>query len=451
MKKIRNLSESDFLKLFFAFLTAAFLIAAFCMPDRATMFDGLFKIQITPCKVTTNYFAVGGYAGTFLNTALVGMICLALFHFLDTKVNNASTLAFILTLGFCSWGINVINIIPTMLGVALYGFIKKEPLGGLVNAMLFSTGIAPIITELLFRYPGLEVIGFNWVGLLLSLVVGLFIGVCLPAGIAHAPNVHKGYDLYSAAVPVGMTAFLLNTLLYKAMGLNVSDLPLLSDMTVASASIANIFCGAFFGLCIILALLLGCKPLDYWKMLRDKEHIPSVSAKYGNAVMLMNVGIFGLFILGYYNLVGASFNGVTFGIIFCMLACCNSGSNPKTVWPIMAGYLVAAFGFGLLSKLAGGTFTQTINSQAILVGLCYANGLSPISAKYGWRYSFVASIAHYCMVTTVPSLHGGFCLYNGGFTAALVCLLLVPPMEKFFRSKEERMAKRLAKKQTTEI
>ena len=45
---------------------------------------------------------------------------------------------------------------------------------------------------------------------------------------------------------------------------------------------------------------------------------------------------------------------------------------------------------------------------------------------------------HYLLVTSVPTLHGGFCLYNGGFTAALICLILVPELEKFFRTKEER-------------
>ena len=44
MKKIKNLSESSFLKLVFAFLTAAFLIAAVCMPDRSSMFSGLWQI-----------------------------------------------------------------------------------------------------------------------------------------------------------------------------------------------------------------------------------------------------------------------------------------------------------------------------------------------------------------------------------------------------------------------
>ena len=445
MKKIKNLSEGNFLKLLFAFLSAAFLIAAVCMPDRATMLSGFWKILITPCKVTTNYFSLGGYAATFLNMGLVGLFSLLLFIVFKGTPNNVSTLAVILTIGFGSWGINVLNILPTMLGVVIYGLVKKEKLGSLVNAMLFSTGIAPIITETLVRYPGTEVIGFNWLGLGLSLLVGFVIGFFLPAGLAHSPKVHKGFDLYSAALPIGMTAFFLNAALYKTMGLDVNALPLLSDMSVASQCTVNIFCGVLFGLCIVFAFLLGCKPKDYWKLLSDPALVTNFSSTYGNATFLMNLGVFGLFILGYYNLIGAPFNGVTFGIIFCMVATCNSGSHPGNVWPIMLGYVVAATVFGWISPLLGGNFTFAINAQAICVGLCYANGLSPIADKYGWRYGFIAAVMHYLLVTSVPNLHGGFCLYNGGFTAALICLILVPELERFSKTKEERKLVKAAK------
>ena len=213
MKKLSNLSESSFLKLLFGIFTGAFLIAAVCMPDRATMFTGLWQILSNPSKVSTNYFAVGGYAATFLNMGLVGLICLGLYVVLKAYVNNGSTLAFMLTLGFGSWGINVLNIWPTFLGVVIYGLVKKEKMATLVNAMLFSTGIAPIVTDMLIRYPNAEVVGFNWLGLGIALLVGFVIGFFLPAGLAHSPKVHKGFDLYSAALPIGMTAFFLNAAL----------------------------------------------------------------------------------------------------------------------------------------------------------------------------------------------------------------------------------------------
>ncbi len=438
MKKIKNLPESAFLTLFFGFFSAAFLIAAVCMPDRAQMFSGLWQILSQPSKLTSNYFAMGGYAATFLNMGLVGILCLGLFLVFKGKPNNASTLAFILTLGFGSWGINILNVWFSVFGVMLYCLVKKEKLGANVNAMLFSTGIAPLITDLMLRYPNPEAIGFNLPGILLALAVGLIIGFFLPAGLAHSPKVHKGFDLYSAALPIGMTAFFLNATLFKTLGV---ELPAGADtalLEVASPMIVNTFCCILFGCCIVIAFILGCRPKDYWRLLTDPALVTNFSSTYGNATFLMNVGVYGLFILGYYNLIGATFNGVTLGVTFCMLACCNSGSHPGNVWPIMLGYVVASTVSGWIAPLVGGTFTLAVNAQAIVVGLCYANGLSPIADKYGWHCGFIAAMMHYLLVTSVPTLHGGFCLYNGGFTAALICLILVPELERFFKTKEER-------------
>ena len=445
MKKIKSLSEGSFLKLFFAFFSAAFLIAAVCMSDRATMFSGLWQILSQPSKLSTNYFAVGGYAATFLNMGLVGLISLLLFVVFKGTPNNASTLAFILTLGFSSWGINILNIWPTVFGVIIYSLLKKEKMGTLVNAMLFSTGIAPLITDLMIRYPNAEAVGFNLAGIGLSLLVGFVIGFFLPAGLANSPKVHKGFDLYSAALPIGMTAFFLNATLFKTLGVTLPAGADAAQLQVASQATVNIFCGTLFGLCIVFAFLLGCKPRDYWKLLSDPALVTNFSSTYGNATFLMNVGVFGLFILAYYNLIGASFNGVTFGIIFCMLSTCNSGSHPGNVLPIILGYAAASTVCGWLSSLVGGSFSLAINAQAVCVGLCFANGLSPIADKYGWRYGFIAAVMHYLLVTSVPTLHGGFCLYNGGFTAALICIILVPELERFARTKDERKARKAEK------
>ena len=438
MKKIRSLPESDFLKLFFVCFAVFFLAAAVCMPDRASMFSGLWEIIIQPDKVPTSYFGVGGFAATFLNMGLVGMVCAALFIGFRAEANSVSTLAVILTTGFGAWGINVMNIWPSIAGVFLYARVKKEPLSNLVHAMLFSTGLAPLITDLMVRYPHDTVVGFNLMGVGMALAVGACIGFLMPAGMEHSPKVHKGFDLYSAAFPMGMIAFFLNANLFKTMGITLPDPG--NTLGLVSPMICNTFCVILFGSCITAAFLLGCRPKDYWHLLTDPETIKSFSSAYGTPVFLMNVGMFGLFILGYYNLIGAPFNGVTFGVVFCMLATCNAGSHPGNVWPIMLGYVAASSVFGWLSPMAGGTFEMQINAQSIVVGLCYANGLSPIADKYGWQYGFLASVMHYLLVTSVPSLHGGFCLYNGGFTAALICVILVPELERFCRTKDERKA-----------
>lgn len=439
MKKIKNLQESSFLKLFFAFISLCFLIAAFCMPDRGKAFTGLWEILKNPAKVSTNYFSIGGFAATFLNMGLVGAIMTILFCVTGATVNNVSTLAFFLTLGFCSWGINALNMWPTMIGTFLVALIKKQKLGANLNAALFTTGVAPFISDMLVRYPNAEIVGFSWFGLGMALIAGVIMGIIVPAGLPHSPNVHKGMNLYSAALPVGMGAFLLNAIFYKVPGIALPAA--IGDLSLANATTVNIFCGALFGLCVIFALLMGGAK-DYWNLLKNPNQVGNVSGTCGNATFLMNVGVYGLFILAYYNAIGANFNGVQFGLIFCMLCTCNSGSRPTNVWPIMAGYVVASFAAMWVSRFLGGSFTLPVNAAAICVGLCYANGLSPLTDKYGWQYSFVGAMIHYALVTIVPQLHGAFCLYNGGFTAIFVCIILVPVLEKYCKTKEE---KRLAK------
>ena len=439
MKKLKTMNESSFLKLFFAVISLSLLIAAVCMPDRDTMFTGLWKILKSPAKF---YTSEGGYAATFLNMGLVAAIMTLLFCVTGATVNNVSTLAFLLTLGFCSWGINVLNMWPTMLGVAVVTLLKKQKLGANVNAMLFTTGVAPFISNLLVCYPNAETVGFNWLGLGLALVMGLIVGAVVTAGLPHSPNVHKGMNLYSAALPVGMVAFLLNAILYKVPG--VPGPIATGDAAVASAATANIFYGALFGLFILVALLMGAAK-DYWKLLMNRNQVANVSGTCGNGVFLMNAGVYGLFILAYYNAIGATFNSVQLGLIFCMLCTCNSGSRPTNVWPIMAGYVVASFGAKYYAQWMGGDFSLQINAAAICIGLCYANGLSPIADKYGWQYAFVGGMIHYAFVTLVPSLHGGACLYNGGFTAIFVCIILVPVLEKFCKTKEERKLAKSAK------
>ena len=438
MTKLKKMEESGFLKLVFALFTLTFLIAAVAMPDRGTMLDGFVNIQKLTCKVSTNNFDNGGYAGAFFNTGVVCLIMTVLYCLPKVKANAVSFLAFVLTAGFTFWGINAVNLWFGFAGVLLYCAVKRVSPATQVNAMLFTTGLAPLISDLLLRYPNAEAVGFHWAGLLLALGVGMFIGFLLPFGLGHSPKMHKGFSLYNAAVPLGLTAFFLRAVLYKVLGVAVPG-GATTSLDVASWPITNIFCFVLFGLCIVLALVLGATPKHYWALLKDSGYGVDYAQKYGNAAFLMNVGVYGLFIVLYYNVIGATFNAVTFGCIFCMLSCACSGSHPRNVLPIMLGYVAMSFIMKWLSvNVLGMEFAQAINAQAVVVGLCFANALSPVSGKYGWGAGVLAGAAHYLLVTSVPDLHGGFCLYNGGFTAGFICMIFIPVLEGLCRTIDDR-------------
>ena len=86
----------------------------------------------------------------------------------------------------------------------------------------------------------------------------------------------------------------------------------------------------------------------------------------------------------YYVLIGAKWNAATLGCVFCMVCCCYKGSHPANVWPIMVGYVAASYVAQFVCSLTGAEHTLMANAQAIVIGLCFANGLSPVTGVYGW-------------------------------------------------------------------
>ena len=185
------------IRLWFWLFAAAALIAAVCMPDRGQMFAGLGRLCVLPYQSANPYFAAenGGFAGTFLNVALVCAICAAVYSLPGSKPDGVSVLAFFLTAGFAFWGITVLNIWFCFAGTLIVCLIRKVNPCTQGNVFLFSTGIAPLMTDLLIRYPGADAHGVTFFGCVLALLACCLIGLVLPAGLAHGPKMHKGYDL----------------------------------------------------------------------------------------------------------------------------------------------------------------------------------------------------------------------------------------------------------------
>ena len=432
MEAIRKMETGKVLRALMCLFSLAFLIGAVLAPDLPEIFTGFGRICTLPAQLTKDYFKpeLGSISGSLLNYFLLSAVCCALMFLPGAKITGGTVLAYFLTVGFASYGMNLLNIIPLMLGVAVYSLIRKQPFGKNLNFFMFSTAIAPLITHVLFYYP---VVGdaphLTFVGVLLALIVGVVFGCAMPALCAHSPGFHKGYDLYNAGPAAGFLCFLIYAVLYKTAGVEAP--PITADLGDGNWMFVNIFCIVTFGLCVVFGVMLGGAK-DYGKLFTDSGYKSDFTAKYSTGANIMNVGIYGLFIVLYYNLIGAKFTGPTMGAIFCMLCCCCNGATPLNVFPIMIGYVI----MGLLNR--AGVTAFAVNAQAIVVGLCFASGLAPISGEYGIVAGIVAGMLHYCLVTSVPAIHGGFNLYNGGFTAGIVCFLFVPILEHYFKSKRQR-------------
>ena len=279
------------------------------------------------------------------------------------------------------------------------------------------------------------------VGIALGAIAGFLMGILCQ----HSPNLHRGYTLYNAAAVAGFIGVLLFAFMYRGTG---HEIPTNTDIGESYALLGNLFAVITSLLAVVCGFFMNGKSFrGMGEVLKSTGYKCDFTKNDGVGKTLINIGLFGLFVTGYYNLTGAAMTGPTVGCIVCLLAITPCGAHIFNMFPIMLGYLLANIVFGTFSSLIGGNFVAPLNSQSIIVGLCYANGLSPIADKYGWKQGVIAAFLHYLLVTSVPNLHGGFCLYNGGFTAALICLILVPELERFFKTKEERKETKLTKKQ----
>ena len=257
-----------------------------------------------------------------------------------------------------------------------------------------------------------------------GIIIGLIAGFLMPPLFMHSPNIHKGYTLYSAAAIAGFIGILLYACLYGARGIAV---PTNTSIGESHKLLVNTF-GIVTS---IIMLIVGCY-YNKWSfkgirgLFKNQGYRTDFIKQYGLSKTLINLGLFGLFTIAYYNFINAPFTGPTMGSIICLLAIAPCGAHIFNMWPIMLGYIIAAT-FGAFN----------INTQAIVVGLSFAGALVPIVGCYGMLSGVVAGFIHASIVTTVVTFHGGFCLYNGGFTSAIVAIILVPVLESFFIHNDE--------------
>ena len=164
---------------------------------------------------------------------------------------------------------------------------------------------------------------------------------------------------------------------------------------------------------------------------------------------MINIAIYGTCFLAYLNLVfilpeifpilpeGVGFTGPTVGILFAALTFAADGQHIKNVFPIVIGYLLLFATVIAICLISGLEIPWTLSTQAYINGLAFATGLCPIAGKYGIKYGILAGLLSAIICAITADMHGGFVLYNGGFTAGLAALVLIPMLD-FYKVKPKR-------------
>ena len=381
--------------------------------DISESVSGFMRILCSPTQLTLDFFKIGTVGGTFINAGLVGLGCVLLYLLTRTNLNSVSMMCFFLTIGFSFFGINLLNMWPCILGALLYAVVKKEKFSTVTNVALFATSLAPFVSEGMWRYPISDVFVIK---LLFGVLLGVICGFMMPILCKHSPNLHKGYTLYNAAAVAGLIALVLYSVLFKGLGV---EAPVNTDLG-DSQGVVVIFNFVLVLYALGWGLYLGGIK-KYKDLLGHTGYGVDFVKEYGLGTVMINIAVSGVVAFGVYTLFGAKLTGPTCGCLICLLAVAPCGAHFLNVLPIAIGYFLASL-FGAFE----------LNAQAIIVGYCFACAMCPVSGKFGWLSGIVMGMLHALIVTSVVTFHGGFCLYNGGFTAGILMIVFAPVLECLF-------------------
>lgn len=444
-------SNSRVIKLFCLFCSIAMLIAvpvgAVVTGESGQVLRNFWKILISPCPLVTDYYRLGGFASAMLNGGLCGLSIAIIMILVRRKATGTTLAGYFLVIAHCFYGLNLLNMWPCFLGVLLYCRVLHEDIGDNLHFAMFATSMGPLVSELLFRYTLGDDFVFGsvhitWQGILLTVILSVIIGFLVPAMVPGTGKMHKSLNLYKAGLGIGLTGMFIYALLYKTLGIDapsptVVENPVYESFGCSYTLLVNVFFIVLFLLCLLWGFLLNNKSFKgYDALFRCSGYNMDLSETFGMPIVLMNIGIYGLFILLYMNAVilftnGAGFTGPTTGVVIAAITFSAIGQHPRNVWPIMVGYILLFAMVRGISAIAGLDPAWSLSTQGYINGFAFATGLCPITSKYGWKYGIAAGFLDAVLCTSTAAMHGGFVLYNGGLTAGLTALLLVPILEHY--------------------
>ena len=444
------------------FISLFFLVAtpiAVIYTKEWDFFKNLVRIITSPSKLVTDYFALGGLGSTLFNAAVCGLLTNLIVYLSRAKANATILAGYMLVVAHCFYGLNFLNMWPPFFGILLYCGVMNKKVSENIHIALFSTALAPFVSELCFRYTvenySLDVVRIDCVGVILSLVCGLAIGFVIPALLPGTASMHRGYNLYKAGLAIGILGIFLNAFMYNTLGVSKpGQLDIVNDTYYALPygyrGFMNVFFVMLFLITFIVGFILNGKSLkDFNRLLKCTGKGTDYTDKFGMPVCMINIAVYGMAILCYLNIVfilpsifpglpeGVGFTGATAGIIFAALTFAADGQHVRVVFPIVVGYIALFSIVVVICLISGYDIPWTLSTQSYINGLAFATGLCPFAGKYGFRYGVLAGFMSAIICTITAEMHGGFVLYNGGFTAGLTALILLPILD-FYNVKTMR-------------
>ncbi len=398
--------------------TYTFIFGVLCEPDK--VIDGLFDIVGSRSVLITDYVAVGGLGATLVNVSVTSLLILLMYKILKLKPNGSLLVAFWLCAGFSFFGKNILNTWPLIFGGILYAAYKKENFMRFSLTAVLSTTLSPVVNEIYF----VGIFGSSIMNAIFATFVGTFVGFIMIPIAANSIKAHSGFNLYNVGFAAGIIGILITGIL---KGLELS-LPVRSDIWSSTDTVAMTI--YLLSVCIFL-IAVGLYLTEDVKVKMSRIYKSSgrlVTDYYmlHKEASYINMGINGIFSLIIVFLIGASINGPTIGAIFTIIGFGCYGKHVRNMSPVILGAVIAT----IISH-------RGLQEPSIVLAILFCTGLAPIAGTFGIIEGIIAGFIHIFMVINIANMHGGLNLYNNGFAAGFVAMLLVPLIAEF--KKEDKM------------
>lgn len=394
-------------------LALIMIILAFIFNTPKEIFVGYKNILLSSSILTTDYIAIGTLGGALVNAASILILNLVILRLLNLRMSGLIYAALYMILGFSFFGKNILNSLPIYIGIYLYAFLNKIPVKNLVISLLFSSGISPLVSYLIF--------GFDlayYISIPLGIGAGIVAGLMVPAISSHTIKFHQGYNLFNVGFSLGIISLAFNGVL-RAFNLRASEISILSNDH-------NLFLYLFVAILALVLLIAGIilNPKSF-KMIpdlykRSGRLVSDYIRDYGVSIVMINQASLLTFEIIICLIFKIELNGAIFGTILAVSGFAGAGLHLKNTSFVMLGAILMC----LVTK-------TNITSTSIIIGILFSAGVAPIAGRYGIVAGIIAGMLHIAILPLCRSFQGGYDLYNNGFCAGFVACILIAIIEAF--------------------
>lgn len=410
-KRLREKIKGKELWIFMDTSVILLYLTAFWMESPMEIIRGMQAIIYSKDALITDYFKLAGYGAAFFNTATVLTLGIILLKIYRIPLNGLMVSSLLIDVCFGFWGKNIINMIPIFIGVFLYARFHKESLGKYLHIAFLGACLGPVVTEVMYKIP------LSFEGKLIgTILVGILIGAALPSLASHTSSMHMGYNLFNTGFAAGILAFGIVCVM-RSFNLEIEPVFIWQEGVHPGITIGVYI---YFIVCFIYGWWLSewklTAFLDTWKL---SGRVPTdFFAIEGPGATFMNMATVGLVAQTYILLISGDLSGPIQGAVIMAFGYGAFGVHIKNYIPVLIGVYVSCF------------ITQyTPVTPGIQIAAIFCVGLAPLSGHFGSIAGIVAGFMHSAIVMYTSNLYGGLNLYNNGFSAGLVAILMVPIME----------------------